>query len=233
MRLIIILLFSLFILSKPVAAQDTTSQTPPKQMLFDSTSGVTLRDTTPVIPTDSVAAKKRHHDPHKATIRSAIIPGWGQAYNHEYWKIPIVYGALAIPVVTYLYNDKWYKKTKFAYEAVYDATIGDGVGNFDTSRLPLIDPKLRYDDTTFFKLETYQSYRNQFKKDKDYSVLYFIILWGVNVIDATVFGHLKEFDVSEDLTMKVSPSFDPRTKSKGIGLVFNFKNPTHKMLTVD
>src|ERR1700759_5755474 len=59
---------------------------------------------------------KKKHDPHKATIRSAILPGWGQAYNHEYWKIPIVYGALAVPGSLFIYNNKWYQKTKEAYE---------------------------------------------------------------------------------------------------------------------
>jgi hypothetical protein len=49
------------------------------------------------------------HIPRIATRRSAMIPGWGQAYNHEYWKIPIVYGALAIPTYTFFYNNSYYK----------------------------------------------------------------------------------------------------------------------------
>ena len=55
------------------------------------------------------------HIPRIATRRSAIIPGWGQAYNKEYWKIPLVYGILAIPTGLYFYNNSYYKKTKFAY----------------------------------------------------------------------------------------------------------------------
>lgn len=52
-----------------------------------------------VLKTDSVIQHKKDsvkeaHSPRKATIRSAIIPGWGQAYNKKYWKIPIVYAAL-------------------------------------------------------------------------------------------------------------------------------------------
>ena len=56
------------------------------------------------------STKRKPHIPRIATRRSLIIPGWGQAYNREYWKIPIVYAALAIPVYTYFYNTNYYKK---------------------------------------------------------------------------------------------------------------------------
>src|SRR6185436_8152315 len=67
------------------------------------------------ISIDKVSAKKvlsdslkSKHSPRKATIRSLIIPGWGQAYNNKYWKIPIVYTAIGIPIGTFIYNKKWY-----------------------------------------------------------------------------------------------------------------------------
>src|SRR5690349_21278087 len=59
-------------------------------------------------------SKKPKHSPKKAATRSAILPGWGQAYNGKYWKIPIVYTAIGIPVGTYIYNRKWYKETQKA-----------------------------------------------------------------------------------------------------------------------
>jgi hypothetical protein len=102
----------------------------------------------------------------------------------------------------------------------------------DSSGLPKIDPKLRT-DTGYLSLSSLQNYRNEFKRNKDYSLLYFFILWGVNVADATVFGHLKEFDVSDDLTLRVRPSFNSFTKKPGIGLVLNFKTPPHRELKVD
>ena len=74
------------------------------------------QDSTQSIKKDSTLIIRKHI-PSKATKRSALIPGWGQAYNKQYWKIPLVYGVLSVPVVTYVYNNDLYAKTKFAYEA--------------------------------------------------------------------------------------------------------------------
>src|SRR6266487_1495246 len=96
-----------------------------QQLATSSIIDTTIKkDTTKKIAKDSAVIKdtltKKKHNPAKATRHSAIIPGWGQAYNHEYWKIPLVYGALAIPATTFVYNNKWYKKTRDAYQIVVD-----------------------------------------------------------------------------------------------------------------
>ncbi|MFL9483019.1 DUF5683 domain-containing protein [Chitinophagaceae bacterium LWZ2-11] len=168
---------------------------------------------------DTTVIKKKH-DPHKATIRSAIIPGWGQAYNREYWKIPIVWGAIAIPTYTFFFNNSYYKKTAYAYNAVYAATY-----NGDSTMLKNIDPSVKDKSGNPLSLTSYQTYRNAYRRDRDYSVLWFVILWGVNVIDATVFAHLKDFDVSSDLSMHVSPNYNPLTKSPSLNVTLNLKNP--------
>src|SRR5436305_9513791 len=103
-----------------------------KEILLDTLKPKHDSATIALAKKDSLIEKK--HDPHKATIRSAIIPGWGQAYNHEYWKIPIVYGALAVPGSLFIYNNKWYQKTKDAYEILV---------NEDSARYSEIDPKLQ------------------------------------------------------------------------------------------
>ena len=160
--------------------------------------------------------------PQVATRRSAILPGWGQATNKEYWKIPLVYGVLAIPGALYFYNDSWYNKTKYAYEAKFKAQAP----TLDSSGLSGIDPQLKN-----LGLASLQSYRNTFRRDRDYSILYFILAWGLQVADATVFAHLKQFDVSDDLSLQVKPQFNPNTRTPGLGLVFNFKEPSKKIFT--
>src|SRR3569833_1196015 len=48
------------------------------------------------------------HSPHKAVIRSLIIPGWGQIYNHRIWKVPIIYGVLGSLGVAFVFNAQNY-----------------------------------------------------------------------------------------------------------------------------
>ncbi len=163
---------------------------------------------------------KPKHDPHKATMRSLILPGWGQAYNHEYWKIPLVYAAIGIPIGTYFYNNTWYKRTRDAYTIVI---------NNDTANFGKVNPKLFYNGYPI-DAASLQRYRNEFRQSRDYSLLITLFAWGLNVVDATVFGHLKQFDVSDDLSMKIQPSYNPVNNSTNLGFVFNFKPKQHKML---
>jgi hypothetical protein len=211
-RIIIIILLVTAVLDKSYAQSDT-SITPTNSVVLVSKGSIKKS------AADSVIKK---HDPRKATRRSALIPGWGQAYNREFWKIPLVYGALAIPVGLYVYNDNWYKKTKYAYEATYKAEVYG-----DTSGLAAIDPQLKG-----FTSVSLQSYRNTFRRDRDYSILFFLLAWGLNVVDATVFGHLKDFDVSNDLSLNVKPNFNPTTRTPGLTLTFSPKKIEHKLYEV-
>lgn len=211
---ILILLLVNFLLSQHIGAQTDSSA----RKVVPNNSMSPIADTGSLIKKDTVVK----HDPRKATRRSALIPGWGQAYNREYWKIPLVYGAIAIPTVMFVYNNNWYKKTKYAYEAKYTfETTGDTTG------LAAIDPDLKNLSTT-----SLQSYRNSFRRDRDYSILFFLLAWGLNVVDATVFGHLKDFDVSNNLSMNLKPQFNPNTKSSGLMLTFHPKKPEKKLYEV-
>jgi hypothetical protein len=164
------------------------------------------------VPDSSVVTRKVIHDPRKATRRSALIPGWGQAYNKEYWKIPIVYTVLGITAGTYVYNDTWYKRCRLAYDIVSSGEV---------DRYDEIDSRLQ---GLITQPATLEFYRNIFRRDRDYSVLYFLLAWGLNVVDATVFGHLKDFDVSDDLSLSIQPTFNPTNRQPVMGLVISKKS---------
>jgi hypothetical protein len=165
------------------------------------------------ISTDTtIAISIKKHIPRIATQRSAMLPGWGQAYNKQYWKIPLVYGILSAPVATYVYNNDLYAKTKFAYVARIQEANGD---NSDVIK---IDPSLKN-----LSAGSLQSYRNIFRKNRDLSIMWFIIAWGVNVMDATVSGHLKEFDVSNNLVIQMAPMKSDAYQQAGLSLQFKWK----------
>jgi len=148
------------------------------------------------------------HSPKKAAFRSAVLPGWGQAYNKKYWKIPIVYGALGTTAAIFVFNLDTYKSLKQAYIYIRDTIPGN-----DT----LIESRFRN-----LSPESIRSYRNSFRQNVDYSVLFFFVFWGLNIVDATVDAHLKAFDVSSDITLKIKPRF--RQNLTGISLVFSLKD---------
>jgi hypothetical protein len=166
-----------------------------------------------VIKPEPIKFKK--HSPKIATRRSLILPGWGQAYNREYWKIPIVWGALGTCAGIWIYNNTWYHRTRFAYSLVVDTL---------KARYGEIHPKLKYTNTnTPFDANFLQGLRNTFRRDRDYSLLWFTATWILNAVDATVFAHLKNFDVSDDLSVEVKPNLNPFTRSAGLTLAFNIK----------
>jgi hypothetical protein len=162
---------------------------------------------------DTATKVIKKHIPKIATQRSALIPGWGQIYNKQYWKVPLVYAALAIPASTFQYNNDMYLKTKFAYEARLKEAKGDA------SDVLKIDPQL-----TTLSAGSLQSYRNIFRKDRDYSIMWFILAWGLNVAEATVSGHLKEFDVTDNISARIEPVLQPQFQQAGVSLRLNLHN---------
>lgn len=149
------------------------------------------------------------HSPRKAAIRSALIPGWGQVYNKKYWKVPIVYGALGTTGVVFVYNLKTYKELRLAYRGKYNARVFKDSTDFfkmESRYIPISEESLRFN-------------RNEFRRNIDYTVLVFIALWGLNVVDATVDAHLKSFDVSPDLSLKIKPGHSELANTSGLSLV--------------
>jgi len=155
------------------------------------------------------------YSPRIAIVRSAIIPGWGQATNKKYWKIPLVYGALGVTAGIFFHNMKQYTISKNAYNNAID---------LDTSNDHLI-PEPYYSVRS--QPDRIKTFRNQVRQNVDYSALFFLIFWGLNVVDATVDAHLKTFDVSDNLSLEIKPGFSPMANTNGISLVMHIgKNYT-------
>jgi hypothetical protein len=173
----------------------------------------TYEDSLPAARVDSLI--KAQHSPRKAAIRSAIIPGWGQIYNRKYWKVPIVWGALGVTGYIFFNNLHTYQDLKFSYAAKYKASVPP----YDS-----IDYKQIKDKYMPIDPEALKAGRNQYRQYIDYAAVFFIIFWGLNVVDAAVDAHLKAFDISPDLSLRIKPNYNPLAKAGGVSFVFNLKH---------
>lgn len=149
------------------------------------------------------------YNPNVAVRRSLILPGWGQATNKKYWKLPLVYGALGTTGYLFFRNLKQYREAKQAYIL---ATDGD-ISNDGQIKQPYYSVK--------DQPERIRIFRNSVRQNIDYSVLFFIAFWGLNVADAAVDAHLKTFDVSDDLSLQIKPGYSPMANTSGVSLVLN------------
>jgi hypothetical protein len=201
---------------------DTIPLKPPDTAVLKPVDSVVAKAGTPA-PASTVDSTWYNHSPRKATIRSAIIPGWGQAYNKQYWKIPIVYGALGTTGAVFVYNLQTYRDLRLAYSGHFKAAQQrpDGAPltwKPDSTDYNRMKPKYRQYDP-----ESIKYYRNEFRKNVDYSVLIFLVFWGLNVADAAAAAHLRTFDVSSDLSLRIRPGRSFMGGTNGLSLVLAFK----------
>ena len=151
----------------------------------------------------------KKYNPGIAIRRSAILPGWGQYTNKKYWKIPLVYAGIGIPAYLFTRNLKQYKKARQAFIL---ATDGD-VSNDYLIEEPYYSVRMQPDRIRVF--------RNAVRQNVDYAVLFFIILWGLNVADAAVDANLKTFDVSDNLSLQINGGYSPLANTNGVSIVLN------------
>ena len=177
-----------------------------KESKKDSVSLLSKKDSL-IAVTDTTL--KPINRPGRAALRSAILPGLGQVYNKKYWKVPIVYGFLGGCAMVFNYNLKNYKELKQAFIGQYNARVFKDSTEFFKIKphlAPLSEESLRFN-------------RDQFRRNVDYTVLVFAIIWGLNVMDAAVDAHLKSFDVSPDLSLKIKPGHSNMAGTNGLSLV--------------
>jgi hypothetical protein len=164
------------------------------------------------------------HSPHKATFYSAIFPGLGQIYNKKYWKLPIIYGAIGGLGYAIHFNSTNYVKYKNAYR---DFLIQDP-GN--KSYIKVIPINLTVEDVegqyaTWFE-QALENKREYYRRYRDLSYIGMAAIYVLNMIDATVDAHFYNFDVSDDLSMKLQPvimEHDPVTgNTLGFQLALKF-----------
>jgi hypothetical protein len=160
--------------------------------------------------------------PRKAAIRSAILPGWGQVYVRKdlnasffrkYYSIPLIYTAIGVTAGIFAYNLTWYRRTRYAYTVL----VMQDTGNYKNVYYKLRG-YLQTDNSSSLKYA-----RDSYRRDLDYSALFFIAAWGLNVVHASVEAHLKGFDVSPDLSFHLKGGYSELANTSGVSLVMHIK----------
>jgi len=146
-------------------------------------------------------AKPFQPNPKKAGLYSALVPGLGQLYNRQYWKVPVVYVGLGVCTYFLVTNYK-------TYESYYTAYVGRIANPYPTDKYVGI--------LTTGQLQQYQE---DYDKYLDITALCTVIGYAMQVMDAVTGAHLKNFDISRDISMKVQPVAMPN--GIGLGLVLS------------
>ena len=151
---------------------------------------------------DGVVSYKgtRSPDPAKATFYSILLPGLGQIYNGEAWKVPIYLGIMAGSIHFWIDNNVQYHRWKWIHNM---ATSGDTSAG-----------------TVPYSAESAKYYRDVYRRYRDYSILFTALSYVIQVIDANVFAYMQDFEVDDDISVQVSPTIIPTyaSTSPGVGL---------------
>ena len=152
-----------------------------------------------------ISMEAPEHDPARATLLSAVIPGLGQAYNKKYWKIPLVWLGLGGFGYFIIWNNDQYQfyNRNLIYEIAQDPD---------------------YENETGLDQATLKSARDQYRRNRDQLALYGILFYLVQIVDAHVDAHLIEFDVNQDLSVRFEPGYIPiSTGGSQLGMSIKFK----------
>lgn len=166
-----------------------------------------------IVVNDSILPKEEYNPlaPAKAAFYSAVIPGLGQVYNKKYWKIPIIYAGMAAGVYFYKHQDDDYDRFRNAYKRRLAGYTDDEFYGNGTE--PLIS-----DDRLINAQKSAQ-------KNKSISIIVTVAFYLLNVVDANVDAHLRQYEVSEDLSLQ--PNFDYNQFNAkpqyGMSLTYRFK----------
>lgn len=204
-------LFFLFLL-QVVAAQETETEATPADSLGADLrrKGITIDEVRKMENINPLA-------PSKAAFYSAVLPGLGQIYNRRYWKTPIVWAAIGTGVYAYIYNDAEYDRFRAAFKRRRAGFIDDEFYDINNSGIVPGEPDLSD--------EALQDAQERFQRDRDLALVVTIALYALNIVDANVDAHLKQFNVDENLGLDIRPYLDyhPVTSDPNYGLALTVK----------
>jgi len=178
----------------------------------------------------SVSPQKKVSSPKKASIYAALFPGLGQIYNEKYWKLPIIYGGYAGLIYVLGWNNNQYNdffdgyRTISKYQTVTNMSKADKV--YLNNLLKISYYNMNTNPSNFDSFKTYlKSGKDFFRRNRDMSIIFIAALHVLSIIAASVDANLSDFEINDNLSMRVDPmpmNFGKGAQVIGINIAFNF-----------
>lgn len=170
------------------------------------------RDTMFIEPQDSALLQTyaRRYDPRKALLYAAVVPGLGQVYNKKYWKLPLVYGGFYALSRSIGYYDGLYQK--YRGHLFYNLDNNLTGANAKNPNIGLSTNQLR-------------RIVDRTRRDRDFVIILMGGMYLLQMVDAHVDSHLKEFDLNPNLDVRVEPLLEHDSligRNTGVALVLRF-----------
>lgn len=178
-----------------------------KQQSTADTSSVSLIDSVPLTQKEMDRLFWKPN-PGRAVWLGAVVPGLGQIYNRSYWKLPIVYGGFMGCIYAITWTSNQYDSYKTAYRDIYydmqNGTLTDEPIKSYNAILP--------EGYTISSMGGAQTYQNRLKtwqnaalRQRDLSILVTVLVYALSLVDAYVDAQLFDFDISNDLSLDITP----------------------------
>jgi len=216
---------------------EAIAQKSKKDTLQGDKSQIITVDSTLIGEIDSLTGKKKEKKffpvPKTAT-RLALIPGGGQIYNRDYWKLPIVYIAFGGGLYAYYLNSLKYHDYLDTYRSFYDldpnsptyGSIKKGLTPDSTKAIRVRNLLNTNSVVTVATRDQAARGKNYWRRNRGFALIVSGLIYTLSIVEANVAAHLKTFDLSEDLTLRVEPKLNQPamlTPTPGLRLVFNLK----------
>lgn len=192
----------LFLLALPMSASA-------QRVVNDSIDSLTVaEDSIKTIAVADTVVKKPKRDwatwkpsAQRALWLALVLPGAGQIYNRKYWKLPIIYGGFVGCAYAMRWNNMMYRDYSQAYLDIMD----DDPNTQSYNQFLHLGSQITDANKSRWQ-EVFRKRKDRYRRWRDMSFFVMIAVYGISVIDAYVDASLSEFDISPDLSIRVTPA---------------------------
>lgn len=197
-----------------IAAQQDSIATQQQNATLTVMDSIAADDARILIPEDNVSVMQQDREikakrdwskwspnPQRALWLALVLPGAGQIYNRKYWKLPIFYGGFMGCIYALAWNNMMYKDYSQAYLDIMDNDPGTASYN----KFLHLGVKIDGSNMERYK-QIFKSRKDKYRRWRDMSIIAMVAVYALSVLDAYVDAELSEFDISKDLSLRVTPT---------------------------